>query len=241
MMYQERIYRHHVCSPSLSSFRVAVKETDLHIQAGRILEKETTASIITHRNEIETCIERYPDILTSLSPIRIKAPLPRIIREMFSAGEKANVGPMAAVAGAVAEHVCRDLLSFSDQVIVENGGDIFLKVDHPVTIGIFAGASPLSMKIGLKINHPGEPFSICTSSGTIGHSLSFGKSDAVCIVASSGALADAAATSVGNRVSSEKDIRHALSFGQTIEGVKGICIIKNCATGFWGDLEVARL
>lgn len=240
-MYQERTYRHQLLSPSLKAFRAVVKETDLHIQAESVLEPEAIDSIITHRHTIESHIETHPAFLTSLSPIRTEKPVPRIIREMTEAGIAAEVGPMAAVAGAIAESVFLDLSPFSGQMIIENGGDIFLKMDQPVLIGVYAGSSPLSMKIGLKIDHSGLPFSICTSSGTIGHSLSFGKADAVCVTAFNGALADAAATAIGNRVRTEKEIETALSFGKSIKGVTGIAIIINRAAGFWGELELVKL
>ena len=167
--------------------------------------------------------------------------LPKIIREMMEASRAASVGPMAAVAGAIAERLFWDLTPLSDQIIVENGGDIFLKTNHPVTIGIFAGDSPLSMKIGLKFDRTDSPFSICTSSGTVGHSLSFGKADAVCVTADKGALADAAATAIGNRVRTEKEIEMALAFGKSIPGVTGVAIVLNRTAGFWGNLDLVRL
>ena len=100
---------------------------------------------------------------------------------------------MAAVAGAIAEHVGGDLLSYTEEVIIENGGDVFIKTHGPVTVGVFAGNSPLSLRIGLRLNSMEAPLSVCTSSGTVGHSLSFGKADAVSVIARSCALADAAA------------------------------------------------
>jgi ApbE superfamily uncharacterized protein (UPF0280 family) len=240
-MHQERTYRRRLLSPELKPFRAAILETDLHIQAEKILEAEAVASIITHRHTVEAYIESRPAFLTSLAPLSMEPLLPEIIREMMAAAQASGVGPMAAVAGAIAERVFWDLAPLSDQLIIENGGDIFLKMSHPVTIGIFAGESPLSMKIGLLINRPGSPFSICTSSGTVGHSLSFGKADAVCVTADKGALADAAATAIGNRVQTEKEIETALSFGKGISGVTGIAIVLNRAAGFWGNLELVRL
>jgi len=102
---------------------------------------------------------------------------------MASAGEKAGVGPMAAVAGAIAEHVGIDLLGHTHEVVVENGGDVFFKTNGPVTIGIFAGNSPVSLGMGLRVYPGKKPLSVCTSSGTVGHSLSFGKSGCgLCVV-----------------------------------------------------------
>ncbi len=171
-MYQHRTYRNLVKRKGLCPFRQVVKETDLFVQATKPLENITRESILKHRGYIEAYIDRYPEFAVTLMPWRIIGPAPVIVKEMAQAGEKAQVGPMAAVAGAIAEHVGIDLLRFSQEVIVENGGDIFLKIDTPVTVGVFAGKSPLSLHIGLNIEPSGKPVSVCTSSGTIGHSLS---------------------------------------------------------------------
>jgi ApbE superfamily uncharacterized protein (UPF0280 family) len=148
---------------------------------------------------------------------------------------------MAAIAGAIAEHVGRGLLGFTDQVMVENGGDVFIKTNSPVTVGIFAGASPLSMQVGIRLGGEKRPIAVCTSSGTLGHSLSLGLADAVCVVADSCALADAAATSIGNRIQSEADINAAIAAGQRIAEVAGIVIIAGDKIGAWGELELIRL
>ncbi len=126
-----------------------------------------------------------------------------IVKTMAEAAEKAGVGPMAAVAGAIAEYVGRELLPFSREVIVENGGDIFLKTQKTRSIGIYAGeSSPFTGKLALRIEPKDTPLGICTSAGTVGHSLSFGKCDAAILVSPSASLADAAATAVGNLIQS---------------------------------------
>ena len=117
--------------------------------------------------------------------------------DMVKAGKNAGVGPMAAVAGAIAEHVGLGLLKSTNHVIVENGGDIFIKTDAPLTVGIFAGKSSLSLRIGIRLSGGPKPMAVCTSSGTVGHSLSLGRADAVCVAADSCAIADAAATAIG--------------------------------------------
>jgi hypothetical protein len=121
---------------------------------------------------------------------------------------------------------------------VENGGDIFIRADTPLTIAVFAGRSPLSMKVGLRIDAARSPVAVCTSSGTIGHSLSFGSADAVCVVSSSCALADASATAIGNTVRAASDIQKAVAFGQKIPGIDGMLIIKDDKLGAWGNLEL---
>jgi ApbE superfamily uncharacterized protein (UPF0280 family) len=148
---------------------------------------------------------------------------------------------MAAVAGAMAESVSKDLLKLSKEVIVENGGDIYLATSRERTIGIFAGDSPLSLKIGIVIGPEDSPLGVCTSSGTVGPSLSFGKADAVCILSKSAALADAAATAVGNIVKEKKDIESGLERGKEIEGVLGILIIVGEKMGVWGNVKLVRI
>jgi hypothetical protein len=160
---------------------------------------------------------------------------------MIRTSRLANVGPMAAVAGAMAEWVSKDLLELSREVIVENGGDIYLATSKERTIGIYAAESPFSLKIGVVIRPEETPLGICTSSGTVGHSLSFGKADAVCIVSKSAALADAAATAVGNIIQEKKDIELGLERGKEIEGVLGTLIIVGDKMGVWGDIKLIQL
>jgi ApbE superfamily uncharacterized protein (UPF0280 family) len=157
---------------------------------------------------------------------------------MVKAGELAGVGPMAAIAGAIAEQVGLGLLELTDQVIIENGGDVFIKTNSSVTVGIFAGDSPLSSRIGIRMKSRPGPCAVCTSSGTIGHSLSLGNADAVCVVADSCPVADAAATAIGNRVDSAADIATAIEAGKGIEEIRGMVVIVGEKIGIWGDLEV---
>jgi hypothetical protein len=160
---------------------------------------------------------------------------------MIRAGNAAGVGPMAAVAGAVAEGVGRCLLEHSRQVVVENGGDIFLKTGRPAVVGLFAGHSPLSMKIGIRLAETGDGIGVCTSSGTVGHSLSTGRADAVCVVAHSCALADAAATAIANRIHAPDGIEPAVSFGRSIAGVLGIVAVCGREMGAWGQVELVPM
>jgi hypothetical protein len=148
---------------------------------------------------------------------------------------------MASVAGAIAEFVGRDLTAFSEEVICENGGDIFIASSKERIVGVFAGKSPLSLKVALRIKPGDTPLGVCSSSGTVGHSLSFGKADAVCVISPSASLADAAATSIGNLIKGKGDIDKGLNYGNTIPGVKGILIIVGEAMGIWGGLELAHL
>jgi uncharacterized protein len=239
--YKERTYRQRLHPSGLTGFRVVVQETDLFIHAATEMKDPARDAILRHRGHVEAHIRRHPDFATALTPWPEGAFLPEIVRKMVAAGRRAGVGPMAAVAGAVAEAVGRDLMTRTPEVIVENGGDIFIRVHRPATVGIFAGESPLSERVGLRLAPGTAPRGVCTSSGRIGHSLSFGAADAVCVVSDDCALADAAATAIGNRVDGEHRIDDALSFGQTIDGVSGIVVIVNDRIGVWGDLELVPL
>jgi ApbE superfamily uncharacterized protein (UPF0280 family) len=240
-MYEERTYRNSVKTDDLVNFEVIVKETDLLIRAERELSKEARESILKYRNQVETYIAVHPEFVKSLVPLDEDIHAPEIVREMIRTSALCHVGPMAAVAGAMAEFVSRDLLKGTNQVIVENGGDIYLATSRERVIGIYAGTSPLSMKVGITISPEDSPLGICTSSGTVGPSLSFGRADAVCILSKSAALADAAATAVGNQVREKKDIEQGLEIGQGIEGVLGTLVIVEDRMGAWGKVKLTRL
>ncbi len=240
-MYEKRTYRNFVKTDDLVQFEVIVKESDLLIRAKKNLFREAKEAVIRYRNQIETYIDMNPFFEKSLIPLQEISYVPEIVREMIRSSGLAGVGPMAAVAGAIAEAVSRDLLPLSNEVIIENGGDIYLSTAKERVIGIYAGSSPLSMKIGIVIESGKTPLGICTSSGTVGHSLSFGKADAVCVLSKSGALADAAATAIGNIIQQGKDIRRGLERGKEIAGISGVLIISGEKMGTWGDIRLIEL
>ncbi|MBC7324461.1 MAG: UPF0280 family protein, partial [Moorella sp. (in: Bacteria)] len=179
-------------------FRVVIQETDLDIAVRKErfsaeLVKAAQKATRECRRPLEEYIRQEPAFARALTPYEVAPTAPPVVREMARAGMMAGVGPMAAVAGAIAECVGRTLARYSKDVIVENGGDIFLRSTRIRRIGIFAGKSPLSYRLALEIRPDFSPLGICTSSGTVGHSLSFGKADAVVVLSPSAALADAVA------------------------------------------------
>ena len=205
--YVEREYRKRVMSSDLVSFRVAVKETDLWVSADQNLANETRDLIFNYRHQLESYIDSHPDFLTTLQAYPYDLYAPPMVSEMIKVATDIGVGPMATVAGAIAQFVAKDLLQITDQVIVENGGDIFLSVNRQVTVSIFAGKSPLNEKIGLMIPVRKMPLGICSSSGTVGHSLSMGVANVVCIISPSAVLADGAATALGNKIKNKRTSR----------------------------------
>ncbi len=203
---EPRTYRYWVESKDLIPFKVIVKESDLYILALTNLQRKAYRLVVKYRSILEKYIEQHPIFLTSLEPIPVDEDAPHIVKVMAEAGEKAGVGPMAAVAGAIADFVGTELSAFSPEVIIENGGDIYLKSSRKRVVGIYAGKSPLTGKVGLEINGEDTPIGISTSSGTVGHSLSFGKADAATVIAGSATLSDAVATAIGNLVKAPADI-----------------------------------
>jgi len=236
-----RFYRHWIKDSDLVSFDVAVKQTDLYIRARRNLKNKARKSLLKHRASLEKYIEHHPLFLTTLEPYQIEEDTPAIVKEMAKAAQMAKVGPMAAVAGAIAEAVGRDLLPFSSEVIVENGGDIFLKILKKRLVGIYAGQSPFTGKIALEIEPQETPLGICTSSATIGHSLSLGSADAVIALSPSTPLADAVATAIGNMVENTHDISKVVEKAQSIKGLRGIVTIKGDELGIWGKVKIVPL
>jgi len=240
-MYKPRTYRHWIKDSELVSFNVTVKETDLYIRARNNLKAKALEAVIKCRTPLEEYIESHPLFLSSLEPCSVEKDAPAIVREMAQAAQVVGVGPMATVAGAVAEAVGKDLLAYSPEVIVENGGDIFMKISKTRLIGIYADKSPLTGKIALEISPEQTPLGICTSSGTVGHSLSLGTADAVIALSHSTALADAAATALGNSIKSAEDIALAIEQAQTIDGLDGVVIIKGDKVGLWGKVKIVSL
>ncbi|MEJ2092851.1 MAG: UPF0280 family protein [Syntrophobacterales bacterium] len=238
---QPRTYRTRMSREGLVGFRVAVKETDLMILAQRDLAVEGRDLIIQERQHLETYIQQHPEFLTTLTPWPPDPYAPPLVREMIQAATTAGVGPMAAVAGAIAARVGQALLAFTDEIIVENGGDIFMHIHHPATVSLFAGRSPLSHKVGLKMHPELQTWGVCTSSGTVGHSLSHGQADAACVVAHDTALADACATALGNRVTGAAAIQEALDWVTGLPGLTGALVVVGEHMGAWGHLELVPL
>lgn len=227
------------------NFSVSVKETDLWIAVSNTGEIHSVKSfslnrILFYRNIIETHILEFPEFLSSLSPLVTPGGVHPLVREMYEASRLALTGPMSAVAGVVAEYICRDLLNEYGfpEVIVENGGDIFMKLTSPATISVYAGGSPLSEKIGLVVRPEQTPVSICCSSGTVGHSFSFGNADACMIASESGALADAYATAFCNKIKNSRMVRKVAEQALKIPNIISVVIIKDDKVGLGGKIEV---
>lgn len=150
-----------------------------------------------------------------------------------------ETGPMASVAGAIAESVGKKMLSLTDQILIENGGDIFVKIDNKFTVGVYAGNSPLSFKIGLVFHGNPQPLGIASSSGTVGHSFSYGKADTVTVISASAALSDGAATYFGNLITGDCIEKNKIADElKKFPFIDGILIIKGKEMFLWGKIEL---
>jgi uncharacterized protein len=236
-MYEKRNYRDSF-NQQLVWFNICIGETDLMIGCNTNLEETALRLVRKQRGIITRFISEHPEFLTSLVPLEYDY-TQGIIKDMLDAGNKTNTGPMAAVAGAIAMHTGRGLRGYSQEVFVENGGDIYIDSQNDRSIGIYAGNSPLSGKFRLKIGKDMFPVGICTSSGTVGHSLSFGKADAVTVIAEDAALSDAAATAACNMIKDEAGIAKALEWVASLSGIIGAVAIMNDKMGAVGDIELA--
>jgi len=236
-----RSYREKISSSDLNSYQVSFKESDLFISTSGIWIEEAMNKLKFVRSEVERYIAENPGFASAFEPVKLSANMPFSVRKMAEAAKKAGVGPMASVAGMVAEEVGRELCNYSKEVIVENGGDIFIKSYKDRTVSVYAADSPLSMKIGVKVTHAQKGTAVCASSGTVGHSVSFGNADAAVCISDSASLADAAATAVGNLVINPEDIEKGLKRAMSIKGVKGCLIIAGEKMGAQGNIEICKI
>ena len=217
--------------------QVRLKETFATVIAEVCFMELAEKTIVATRNAIETYIARQPGFHTALEPLPIEADAPEVIRRMAAAADRAGVGPMAAVAGAIAQTTVEALVAAgASHVIMDNGGDIVLFVDRPVKIGIFTGPARIR-DIALRFLPRPDIFSVCTSSGTVGHSLSFGRADAATVIAGDGFLADAVATALGNRVKKGSEVEIKLAIEKLlITGVEGLLVVASERLGVGGEL-----
>ena len=238
-MYEERFYRSEF-SKDWFSCAIAIKETDVLIKSQEQLDAAVVGTIVgKYRKEVEEYIKNFPEFKHALSPVNLKEPCSPIIRDMIEKSALVKVGPMASVAGAIAEYVGRDLLDFTPQVLVENGGDIFIRKEGKATLGLYAGQGSFINDFTITVG--GEsPLGVCSSSSSLGHSASLGRADLATVISESVVFADALATKLANMVQSESDIEDALTFSKKFSLVKGLLLIKRGKLGMWGDLKLSR-
>jgi ApbE superfamily uncharacterized protein (UPF0280 family) len=197
-------------------------------------------SILYHRSQLERYVRRRPLYKLSLDPLQIEESAPEVVKLASLAAEAAQVGPMAAVPGALAELAVRDMISEGASVsLIENGGEIAAASIQPLIVGIYAGSSPVSGRIGFHLGLEDFPIGIATSSATVSHALNFGQADAAVVIANTASLADAAAKAVCNSVVGENleaSVRSGLEKAESIRGVRGALVIRRNYVGTVGKL-----
>ncbi|MCM8756614.1 MAG: UPF0280 family protein [Candidatus Omnitrophica bacterium] len=237
-MYEERFYRYY-CSKKEYNLDISYKESDLYIVSDKPLEKNFTLKILVkYYNQIKDYIKKNPHFLTSLSPLPIDEQALPIVKDMLLAGKISAVGPFASVAGAIAFYVGKELLNYCNQIIIENGGDVFLKIDTDIIMGVYLGDNFNPKNLTIKVSKRNSPFGICSSSAKIGHSLNFGCVDLLTVISKDVIVADALATAYSNEIKKEKDVKNILNQARQNPYVDGIIVAFRGKLFLWGDIEL---
>ncbi|NLY74925.1 MAG: UPF0280 family protein [Firmicutes bacterium] len=235
----DRNYRGSFAAEDLLKYRVVIGESDLFVLSKQDLKTELTRLLKFYRRQLKEYIYNHPDFRKTLTPWPDDPEAPEMIRLMIRASNLTGVGPMAAVAGAIVAMLGNEFDPETvPELIIENGGDIYLRSLQERVVGVLAGLN-ISPKIGLLIPPQPKGIGICTSSGKLGPSLSFGTADAVTVIASDLSLADAAATAGANRIRTSADLSKTISFLQNIPGIRGALAIKDGRIAVWGEVELA--
>ena len=245
MEYRERSYRSRFSNDERRWFCVKFLESDLWIGVDNgsyraSMEADTYAMLVELRRSMDAYLLMDPQYKAALTPYDAGLEAPTILKDMSKVSHKTGIGPMSAVAGAVALNVAEFLKSKYSvkEVIVENGGDIYAEAHSDMDIAVFAGQSPLSEKIGLHIPAADFPLGICTSSGTVGPSLSLGRADAVMIVCHDVLLADSYATAMANRIKTVNDLQSVIDRIQNIPEILGAIAVKDDRMAICGQYEL---
>jgi uncharacterized protein len=249
-MFEARTYRKTHNNAQLDHFEVSFLETDLWIgiDKGKYFEDEVIKFALDKIKELRALLVGYNtshhQFITSYEPLNFDQNAPNVIQKMLDAGIKTNTGPMTSVAGIFAEYIGKSLKNEFrlENIIVENGGDNYLSLNSlTATIPIHTGNDNQGNKIGLKIKPEETPIGICTSSGKIGHSISFGKADTVTVVSKNIAAADAFATSICNQVKTKYDLDDLITKYGHNDDIESLIIIMDGNVGLIGEHEVVFL
>jgi ApbE superfamily uncharacterized protein (UPF0280 family) len=247
-MIEQRTYRNQFSQERFRSFGVNYKETDLWIGVDPPSFREEMMGIsLLKVKELRSVLEAYlltdPVFGKTFEWHQVEPNAPEIVRWMADAANRAGVGPMAAVAGAFSEMIGQYLMQQFEiqELVVENGGDIFLKINRNLLMSVYAGSSPLSEKIGIEIQASESPLGVCTSAGTVGPSVSLGKTDATMIICRNTALADAFATGFGNLVQNPEDVQWVTQQTERFPEILSAVIICHDKIGIRGQFEMKLL
>ncbi|MBA4356833.1 MAG: UPF0280 family protein [Desulfovibrio sp.] len=224
------------------TFQIVVEQTDLFVTAGRDLSEPMLELVHSLRGELKNFMLLNPGFRESLRPVPAPDTAPRVAREMARAAALCNVGPMAAVAGTFAQLVADHFASASPDIIVENGGDIFIHSTRERVVALL-GDPASGARLGLRLKKNDFPVSLCASSAFIGPSLSLGQGELVVVRSRSGAFADAAATALANLIDSGDDLDLVLARARKMAplGLEGVFAQAGGKLGVWGKMELVAL
>ncbi len=247
-LFEERTYRSQFNSERFAGFEINYLETDLWIGINSSsfqpeIKNVALAKIKCLRNKFYEYIRAEPFFKKSLKPFNPSGFAPLEAKQMAAAAEKAGIGPMSAVAGLFAREVGEEIIQnfLVDEMVIENGGDIYVLLKDELVLSVFAGDSILSERIGLVIPPEKKKLGICTSAGTVGPSLSYGKADAVVVICEDILLADSFATAFGNKVKSPNDVEKVIKQSEKYPEILSLLIICEDKIGIRGDFEMRVL
>ena len=225
-----------------AAFQVVVEETDLWIVAEKDLSGPISDFVHELRGPLKSYILAHPEFLTSLKPVGVSERAPRLVRAMADAARTCGVGPMAAVAGTIAQAVAEKFAEISPNILVENGGDLYLCSQKKRVVGVLFDPKE-EAGLGLKLGRHAFPLSLCASSAKIGHSLSLGRADLVVAGAKNASLADAAATALANMLRSRNDLGRVVDRAKDLGRAGLTAVLAQCEgrIAIWGEMELVAL
>lgn len=235
--YEERYYRTYIAPENTTSFNITIFESDLQIYTDGQLQVALEDELKRIRKTIENYVVAFPEFKENLVPVQNNLNDPVIIKHMKEASKKLGVGPMATVAGAVAHYLGDKFYDQTKELIIENGGDLFVYSTEHKTILLHGGPEATVKNLSIKIDKSTLPIGVCTSSGKVGHSLSFGNCDVVTVLSKDTLVADAAATAFGNLLKNKSDINSVLKYSKTFKDITGVIVIVDDKMGAWGAFE----
>ncbi len=235
--YQERSYR--FFHKAQFNLEVSYKESDIYLSCDTSITESALKDLVKkYYLEVEKYISAHPQFLTSLSPLGVDEDANPIIKDMMYSSGLSGIGPFSAVAGAIAWYIGKEIIACREEVILENGGDLFLKIKEDKRIGLYAGKDFGGGFLTIKIKGRDIPFGIASSSSKIGHSLNFGGADLVTVIASTSILADTFATAFSNKIKKAKDVRKVIEEAKKCPFVEGVVVVLENKIALWGDLEL---
>jgi len=232
------IYRVKVDIKNKFSWKVNYKYSDLFIVSKIDIYEKIIKLLPDFYRIIQEFIKKYPSFAKTLNSFNPKDEFPDIIKKMCFASVTFKVGPMASVAGAVCQYLAQTLSKNNSYLLIENGGDIYIKSSSDIIANLFLNNKYFKDKIKIKIKKNILPCGIASSSGTLGHSLSLGKSDLTTVICKSPIFADAAATAVGNMIINKDDIQKTIDYFKKFNEILAMIIIKDDKIGLYGDIEL---